>query len=69
MGTETTDLIREMVIEKAIEVLGSREDALAWLERPAMALEQKTPASMLGSEGGRRKVSNLLLQLEFGVYV
>lgn len=69
MSTETTDLIREMVIEKAIEVFGSREDALAWLERPAMALEQKTPASMLGSEGDRRTVSNLLLQLEFGVYV
>jgi len=65
MGTDT----REMVIEKAIKVLGSREDALAWLERPAIALEQKTPASMLSSESGRRTVSNLLLQLEFGVYV
>jgi putative toxin-antitoxin system antitoxin component (TIGR02293 family) len=69
MDAEVTDLSREMVIEKAVEVFGTREDALVWLDLPAMALGQTTPASLLGSEAGRQTVSNLLLQLEFGVYI
>ena len=30
-------------VAKAMEVFGSQEEALAWLERPALGLEQRRP--------------------------
>jgi putative toxin-antitoxin system antitoxin component (TIGR02293 family) len=69
MGKDDFGASRELVIAKATEIFGSREDAVAWLERPAMALEQKVPATMLDSRAGGETVANLLLQLEYGVYV
>lgn len=62
-------ITKKEIIEKASEVFGSREDAMAWLDRPAMALEQRSPASLLRTAAGRRLVGTLLLQLEHGVYI
>lgn len=64
-----TKVTRRQIIDQANELFGSAEDAKAWLRRPAIALERKTPNSMLRSERGRQVVSNLLLQLKYGVYV
>lgn len=60
---------RQKILAKAIEVFGSRESANTWFKRPEMALDQRTPASMLTSEHGRKAVSTLLIQLEHCVYV
>lgn len=57
------------IVAKATELFGTREEAVAWLDRPAMALDQKSPASLLRTATGRRTVGNLLIQLEHGVYV
>lgn len=57
------------IVAKATELFGTREEAVAWLDRPAMALDQKSPASLLRTAAGRQTVGNLLLQLEHGVYV
>jgi len=60
---------RQKILAQAVEVFGSRASANAWFRRPAMALEQRTPASMLTSEHGRGAVRTLLIQLEHCVYV
>jgi putative toxin-antitoxin system antitoxin component (TIGR02293 family) len=57
-------------IRKQAELLfGSRAESRAWLSRPAMALEQRRPIDLLDTAEGRRVLSNLLTQLEYGVYV
>lgn len=60
---------RTAVRKQAELLFGSRAEARGWLERPAMALEQRRPIDLLDTEEGRRVLSNLLLQLEYGVYV
>jgi putative toxin-antitoxin system antitoxin component (TIGR02293 family) len=57
------------VFAKSSEVLGSEEEAKRWLEAPAMALDQRRPIDLLASPAGTELVENLLVQLEFGVYV
>lgn len=57
------------VFAKAAEVLGSEEEAQRWLEEPAMALDRRRPIDLLASPAGTELVENLLVQLEYGVYV
>ena len=64
-----SQVTRRQIIDKAIEIFGSRDDAHAWLNQPAMALEQQRPVSLIRSQRGRLVVCNLLIQLEYGVYV
>lgn len=56
------------ILAKAIEVFGSREEALAWLERPAMGLEQRRPIDLLATPAGVKVVEDFLGRLEYGVY-
>ena len=60
---------RRQLVEKATEIFGSKGDALAWLNQPAIALGQRSPVSLLDTERGRQVVSNLLTQPEYGVYI
>lgn len=57
------------IVDKATEVFGSRDEALGWLNRPAMALDQRVPMSMMQTFEGRLRVKTLLTQLEYCVYV
>ncbi|HEV2515638.1 MAG TPA: antitoxin Xre/MbcA/ParS toxin-binding domain-containing protein [Devosia sp.] len=57
------------VFAKAAEVFGTEDEARRWLEEPAMALDQRRPIDLLASPAGTELVENLLLQLEYGVYV
>lgn len=69
-GAEVMKTASRTAIRKQAELLfGSRVEARAWLNRPAMALEQRRPIELLDTEQGRRILSNLLTQLEYGVYV
>jgi putative toxin-antitoxin system antitoxin component (TIGR02293 family) len=56
------------ILAKATEVLGSQEDAEQWLERPAMALDQRRPIDLLATPAGMRLVEDLLGRIEYGVY-
>jgi putative toxin-antitoxin system antitoxin component (TIGR02293 family) len=56
------------IVAKAIEVFGSQEEALAWLERPALGLEQRRPIDLLSTTAGVKLVEDLLGRLEYGVY-
>ena len=57
----------EPIVERAIEVIGSREEAMRWLGTPVRALSYATPISCLGEPAGPEQVLALLTQLEHGV--
>ena len=57
------------ILAKATAVFGSQHEAEQWLERPAMALEQRRPIDLLATPAGAELVDALLGRLEYGVYV
>jgi hypothetical protein len=60
-------LEREAVIERAVEVIGDREQAMRWLGTPVRALDYATPISRLHDKEGQAGVLRVLTQLEHGV--
>jgi hypothetical protein len=50
------------------ELFGSQADAEEWLERPAMALDQRKPIDLLSTPAGVEVVEAHLGRLEHGVY-
>ena len=56
------------VIARAIEVLGSSEKALRWLETPVRSLGDQPPVSLLGTPEGRARVEDVLGRIEHGVW-
>jgi len=56
------------VLGRATELFGSQADAEEWLDRPAMALEQRKPIDLLSTPTGVEAVENHLTRLEYGVY-
>ncbi|TMV02587.1 DUF2384 domain-containing protein [Ruegeria sediminis] len=57
----------ELLLE-AEKVLSSQQLAEAWVERPALALEWRTPAEVLEAPDGPEQLRQLLSRIEFGVY-
>lgn len=56
------------VIAAAIDVFGSREAAEAWLERPAMGLDQERPIDLIATPAGHDEVMSFLERVKYGVY-
>ncbi|WP_428486987.1 type II RES/Xre toxin-antitoxin system antitoxin [Rhodopila sp.] len=56
------------VLARATSLLGSREAAEQWLERPAMGLDQRRPIDLLSTPAGMALVEAFLERLEYGVY-
>jgi len=56
------------IVAKATEVLGSREEAEQWLERPAIGLNQRRPIDLLATPAGVEMVESFLERLNYGVY-
>lgn len=56
------------ILAKATDVFGSQADAEAWLNRPAMALERRTPIELLATPAGAEMVEDLLTRIEYGIY-
>jgi len=54
--------------KKAVEVLGSRDEGMRWLGTPVRGLDFATPISLLATEEGARRVSDVLGQMEHGVW-
>ena len=57
----------EAVIERAVEVIGDRAQAMRWLGTPVRALNYSTPISRLDGPQGREDVLRVLMQLEHGL--
>jgi putative toxin-antitoxin system antitoxin component (TIGR02293 family) len=56
------------ILGRATDVFGSREEALDWLRRPALALDDRRPVDLLRTPAGAEAVSDHLTRLEYGVY-
>jgi putative toxin-antitoxin system antitoxin component (TIGR02293 family) len=52
----------------AEETLGSRKAAQGWLRHPILALGNAAPIEYLDTEPGRRKVEDVLYQIDYGMY-
>ncbi len=48
--------------------LESRENAVAWLLEPNDALQGRSPLAAIFADDGAEKVSNMLYQIEHGIY-
>jgi len=53
---------------RVMSIFGSKQEAEAWFERPAIALEQRKPIDMLSTPAGLELVEKHLTRLEYGVY-
>jgi putative toxin-antitoxin system antitoxin component (TIGR02293 family) len=56
------------ILGRATELFGSQAEAEEWLERPAIALEQRKPIDLLSTPAGVETVEDHLTRLEHGVY-
>jgi len=56
------------ILAKATEVFGTQEEAERWMQRPAMALEQRRPIDLMTTPAGVELVEDCLQRLEYGVY-
>jgi putative toxin-antitoxin system antitoxin component (TIGR02293 family) len=56
------------ILGRTVALLGSQAEAEDWLERPAMALEQRKPIDLLSTPAGVESVEDHLTRLEYGVY-
>lgn len=61
-------IIVEQILTQASEVFGGREDAEAWLSRPAVGLDGQRPIDWLQTAEGVHVVRDFLARLEYCVY-
>lgn len=56
------------VMTQAEAVFGTKEDAIKWLNEPALGLDGERPIDLLSTSAGHDLVTDLLTRMEFGVY-
>lgn len=56
------------ILEKATEIFGSQAEAEAFLERPAIGLNQMRPIDLLATPAGVALVETHLERIKYGVY-
>ncbi len=57
------------ILGRATDIFGSRAEAEAWLDRPAMALDQRKPIDLLSTPAGVETIEDHLTRIEYGVYM
>jgi hypothetical protein len=70
VGEHSFDALEPLVrvIARAVEVLGSSEKALRWINAPVRSLGNQTPASLLNTPEGIKRVEDSLGRIEHGVW-
>jgi putative toxin-antitoxin system antitoxin component (TIGR02293 family) len=58
----------DRLTDRAIDVIGDREEALRWLGTPVRGLGYATPISLLETPEGTQRVEAILVQLEHGTW-
>jgi putative toxin-antitoxin system antitoxin component (TIGR02293 family) len=59
--------ILESILTLGKSVLGTEEELNTWLHNPVFALDGNKPIDMLKTESGRRRVEEVLHQIEHGI--
>jgi putative toxin-antitoxin system antitoxin component (TIGR02293 family) len=57
------------ILGRASEIFGSKAEAEAWLNAPAIGLDQRRPIDLLSTAVGVEAVEDYLTRIEYGVYV
>jgi len=66
---ESAQLVRlARIYQRAVNILGSHQDAVAWLRHPNITLGNKTPLDLMDTPLGEERVHALLSRIEQGVY-
>lgn len=52
----------------ALRVFGNPEKARRWLSKPKVRFDEQTPLSMLRTDSGGRKVEEMLIQIDEGMF-
>ncbi len=60
--------VLESILDLGKRVLGSETEVKHWLGSSVFSLEGQKPMELIKTESGRRRVENVLLQIEGGVY-
>jgi putative toxin-antitoxin system antitoxin component (TIGR02293 family) len=70
LDAATSDRLMRLarILALAVSVLESRENAVMWLREPSDVLGGRSPLAAVASDPGAEKVSNMLYQMEHGVY-
>jgi len=63
----STEMAQAEILRRAIEVIGSEDEAMRWMGTPVQALDYATPISMLYDKRGFEAVRTVLGRLEHGV--
>jgi putative toxin-antitoxin system antitoxin component (TIGR02293 family) len=58
----------DLVIDRATEVLGSKEEAMRWLGTPVRGLDFATPISLLATKNRLTRVNDILGRMEHGIW-
>lgn len=58
----------EGILVRATEVIGNRQKAMTWLGTPVRGLGFATPISLLGTAVGMEQVTDILGQMEHGIW-
>jgi putative toxin-antitoxin system antitoxin component (TIGR02293 family) len=56
------------IYDHAVRVLGDREKALHWLNKPLRRFAGRTPLQMLRTEFGARMIEEMLGQMDYGMF-
>ena len=56
------------ILALAVLVLESRANAVAWLREPSDSLGGRSPLAAIATDPGAERVSNMLYQMEHGIY-
>ncbi len=56
------------LVDRAASVFGGLDEAWAWMDRPAIGLDQQRPVELMKSARGREAVADYLTRIEYGVY-
>lgn len=57
------------ILGRTTEIFGSKQDAEAWMNAPAIGLDQRRPIDLLATSAGVEAVEDYLTRIEYGVYV
>ncbi|HMJ60539.1 MAG TPA: antitoxin Xre/MbcA/ParS toxin-binding domain-containing protein [Bryobacteraceae bacterium] len=71
LTVEESDRVMRLIriLSMAESVYGTRERALTWLRTAHPRLDGRTPLSLLGTDTGSRIVTELLIQIDEGMFV
>lgn len=56
------------IAARAVEVLGSKQNAASWLRQPIRALNGAAPIALLDTAAGTEQVDEILGRIEYGLY-